>query len=1295
MSGFGAFGGFGSNTNNSSSSGFGGFGSGNTGGGFGSNTNNTSSPFGASKPTFGSGTTSSGGGLFGSNTATSGSGTFGGFGSTANNTTSTGFGSSNTSGGLFGQNKPAFGGSAGGSLFGGGGTGFGSPNTTNAGFGASAPASTALGGSHVNNGTVGTTWTPITEKDGPTGPNASYQSITYGNNSNLGAFSFEELRYADYNKGAKFGNQNGQPGAFGTGTGFGGFGSSNTGSTGFGASNTNTGGGLFGSNTNTTSFGSNQPQNTSTGFGGFGSTNTNTGGGIFGNKPAGGGLFGNTTTSSGTSSGGLFGTSNTATGGFGSGTSGFGSGNTGGGLFGNQNQNQQNKTGFGFGNTNTGGGFGSGTSTFGNTTNTSTGGGLFGSTTSTSSPFGGNQQQQQNTGSTFGGFGQQNTQQNQNTGGGLFGGSFGSNTQNQQKPGGLFGNTASTTGGGLFGNQTNQQNQSTGGGLFGNTGNQQQGGSLFGNKPASTGTGLFGNTTAQPSTNTGSSIFGGLNTNTQQQNTGGGLFGNTQQNQQKPSLFGSSTTTNTNTGGCLFGNLGQTTNQQPAAGSSLFGGSTTQNQQPQQSSLFGSVNQSQQQQQQPQSLTASLLGSNPYGNDQLFMSLGTPSQSPGPLATPLSSSQKMKKSAIIPQYKVNPAAASRLITPQKKPNGFGFSYSTYGTPGSAIGGGSPYSSSLLGGGTFGRSLGKSFSSSNLRHSFPAEEGGILAPGAFTPSSSRGYNSGSLKKLNIDRNLNTRPALFGDSPNHITNGTSRSPSTGRKSVSFDSSATGGNGAADGTTDNSTALVRTETSPSPGPSENGFSRPSKPQANGITNGGPVKGNELAIVPEDALSSVESDKAAAKKRARMTQKDQIPGPYWSKPSTEELRDMTPQQRRSIRDFEVGRENCGVIVFHQPDLTQVPLEKLFTDVVRLDIRSATVYADDCTERKPPVGQGLNVPSTIVLENSWPRAAAGQLPVFEKRGKKFEKHISRLKRVADTHFKDYNPNTGEWTFTVDHYTRYAFPEDDDDDESVDESTMLSEAPGTPTPATRTPIPRSSAISSSSHDMSMLSPPESSPDDTFDFKKGRPRRSIQSQQESPGVPGGYMEEDEYLQDGQDYAEDSESFLEERSVGSPGDGGEEETAASDYESDSVMDQDMAGSFPVPDHTMELTTAIDLPPTTSVQPKSILKQSTQFGATMGTPSKRPLMEGSDWAEQLQRTVSPKKQDRQALKQSQAQFRKADEDLHEPTPRANDKGKVAFGSTIDIMNSLFNQSTAKLDVSQSDKGRGFEVGPTTLVH
>ncbi|EDO14597.1 hypothetical protein Kpol_262p2 [Vanderwaltozyma polyspora DSM 70294] len=553
--------------------------------GFGMNQTNTQSTFGA----------------FGSNTAAGQSNTGG---------MTPSFGLGNTSGTMnspFGQNV--------------------NPSNQGGLFGSNSLTSSAS--SNAMGGQAGTSLKPFTEyqeKDNTTGTMNHFQSITcmpeYRN------FSFEELRFQDYQANRRYPNAPGTAGSqFGATTSAGGFGNML-------GSNTNQPvssgtGGLFGQNPlSKPSFGSAASANTNAGFGSsfggnasgtanaFGGSNApklgmggTTGGGLFGQSPnqQSGGSFGQTTNqaSSSFNTGNAFGASNTSGGGL------FGQNNQqqgGGGLFG-QAQNQGQQQGGLFGQNpqqQQGGLFGQAQNQgqqqgglFGN--KPASGGGLFGQQSNTfnqnqqsGSLYGQNSQQQQGGGGLFGQAQNQGQQQ-----GGLFGqgnqqqqgGLFGQNTQQQAggfgaKPaGGLFGQNQQTTSfgsgsgtaqGGLFGQSTQQQG---GGGLFGQAQNQgQQQGGLFGQGNQQQQGGLFGQNTQQQAGGFGAKPAGGLFGQNQQTTSFGSGPGTAQ-----GGLFGQST--QQQTGGGLFGqgvNQGQQPQPQQQAGG-LFGQST----QPQTGGLFG------------------------------------------------------------------------------------------------------------------------------------------------------------------------------------------------------------------------------------------------------------------------------------------------------------------------------------------------------------------------------------------------------------------------------------------------------------------------------------------------------------------------------------------------------------------------------------------------------------------------------------------------------------------------------------------------------------------------------------
>ena len=1209
--------------------------------------------FGQNKPAtggFGSPAAApSGGGLFGS------SSTGGGFGATNNTTQNNPFGGNNTAA----TSNP----------FGGGSTttntGFGASNTANSGSGFAFGGNANAAG-NTTQGTAATPFVPFTEKDGAGASSTSaYQSITmqpqYQNKS------FEELRVEDYMQNRRLP----QSGSFGSGaaTGgstFGGFGQSAT-----AAPAAQTGGGLFGSNTGATGgfggagstntgFGANATANSNTGFGG-----ASTGGGLFGAaKPAtGGGLFGNTAASTGAATGGFGGATSGSGGGlfgntqaqtntgsaFGGATGGFGAGasntNTGGGLFGAQNNQTQNKPAFGgFGaSANTGT---AGTGAFGQANTTQQpqqGGGLFGSggATNTGGGLFGNQQNKPAGGGLFG---SGNTGA-ASTGGGLFGNTANNTTSNQNTG---FGQSTGNTGGGLFGGGNNtQQNNTAGNSLFGNSQNKPAGGGLFGSSTAGaapTG-GLFGsNNNQQQNTNAGGSLFGNNNNQQQQQNAGGSLFGNQQNKPAGGGLFGNSTAGGG--GNSLFGNnqnqnqggmFGGNNNNNQSGGNSLFGGNNQGQNQGGGSSIFGNSQQQQQQQQQNQ-LTATLTG-DPYGNAQLFSSLAAPSPPVGPLATPLSGAKAPQRPRTSLLSSVRGAApmlgASQNMTPRARP-GYGFSYSTFNSPGSGAQTLTPGAAGLLrptgslGSSLSGR-LSKSFSTSNLRGDTGAEGQSLLRTPAVGQASlllgngNGSVGSGSARKLKIDRTLRTD--LFGDSTpkqKQVESTKDQDPSL-RKSVSFDRSAEHSNARV------SSDLVVREDEDTP----TGSLDPNHVNGNGNGNSNP-----LDSVPEE--SNTPKSPAAASPQSK---KVLGPGAYWTTPSIKQLHTMSRQQLQNLDKFVVGREHVGQVEFGRAggvDLSTVPLDRICGDLVCLETRVCTVYPDD--QEKPPMGEGLNIPSTIALEDSWPRAIrdGSVAPGSKAAAKANEKHMRGLASVKDTDFVEYNVDTGVWTFDVEHFTTYGFDESDDEEDFEDGTDMMDLQPKIPenmrtasSNGLSEPPMTTETHAADESESDMESPGLGEPEDTFEFKLSR-----RSHQGDLDIPGGFdglenkqkstfehddapldnAHPDEYSMSGglgDSYMDDP--FIEAGgAVQAPHPGTLQRYHSSLMEDDDDSEQEVPGSY----HQEPLP------------PRSILKPTANM-RTFASPEKVAEL---PWEEQLQRTMSPKKRDRQALRDMQGSLARA---------------------------------------------------------
>ena len=453
--------------------------------------------------------------------------------------------------------------------------------------------------------------------------------------------------------------------------------------------------------------------------------------------------------------------------------------------------------------------------------------------------------------------------------------------------------------------------------------------------------------------------------------------------------------------------------------------------------------------------------------------------------------------------------------------------------------------------------------------------------------------------------------------------------------------------------------------------------------------VRGNELAIVHEEEAPPPAASTPPAKPVGLA---DQEPGQYWMKPTKEEIEKMNRVQRQKVTGFTVGREGVGHVTFDVPvDLTAINLDELFDNIVVLVVRSLTVYPN--AAKKPPMGKGLNVPSTVSLANSWPRGKDKRTPGGDKAGPGLTKHINRLRRVEDTHFVDYNPDTGIWTFTVDHFTTYKFYEDETDGEDVSEfgQSTLSLPPDAPTPKSRTP--KSQQFEHSFASTSQVTHTESDPEDTFQFRK----KKI--------LPGAFDDADEAMADEYD-EEDQQSFLDERSVGSESESGVEEPidqddVFQDDESVSIVDQEMAGTFPQADNTTEheddsqdgegMDMIVDTP-------GAVMRARMRAVKNSGTPKKSKFLAGNDWTNTLKTTISPQKQDRALLK-SLIDLHGDDSRLDAESTPVPTRNRIVsdgrgFATSIDLMNSLFGQNRSPVKAKVPAKAKGFEVGTPSYI-
>eukprot|EP00163_Fabomonas_tropica_P011988 TRINITY_DN2302_c4_g1_i1.p1 TRINITY_DN2302_c4_g1~~TRINITY_DN2302_c4_g1_i1.p1 ORF type:complete len:2083 (+),score=587.56 TRINITY_DN2302_c4_g1_i1:397-6645(+) len=1013
-----AFSGFGSKptTTFGSTSTFG-SGGGGFGGGGGSTFGATQSTFGntgASGSVFGGGNTggstfgapASGGSIFGQTSQPSsgfgGGSTFGnapasatsGFGSTGTSAfgqqnrsafgASTGSAFGGASGGLgstggFGSTGGggAFGQSAGGSIFGGGNTGNtgsvfgGGGGSTFGNSGSTFGGGSAFGASANTGGMMG----------GAGGQMPPYQPTREqeGNSVNIThaitampqyqATTFEELRFLDYQQGRKGG--------------------------GSGAA---AGGSLFGQS----------GANTGSVFGGGGSS-------AFGSKPATGG-FGSTA-----GGGGLFG-GNTAQSqsAFGSGGSAFGS-SGGGSVFGGGAQSQ---SAFGasstFGAKPAGSAFGStmgqsqsafgGTSAFGSKpagsafgSAPSAGGGLFGSTASSGGAFG----QPSSGGSLFGG-GQTAAS------GGMFGAAA--------KPagGGLFGAQPAATGGSLFGGAASGASTGFGGGTFGAKPATSGGfGGFGGGATAQSGGGLFG---AKPA----GSAFGGGGLGTSAPATGGGLFG-ASAGAGGSSLFGGSAAAKpaggfgASTGG-LFGggsSFGAATGQSAGSLFSASSGAASTG------GLFGAAPTAQ----PTQPLTATLTAQ-PYGANPLFSNTApattsatassAPALPPSQTAVGLRNRDAARKAASVasPSYKSVPKSAAHI-----KPRGFSR------MPGGKL--------SLLEG----------------EAALP-----VLSPDVFVARHS-------VKHLTIESPI--IPLSKSDPADLSTDASFSAPATDRRRVTFgvNSKESPGHGASDSF---SLSTAGPSTPQQNGRSDAPSSAGRSSQGHNTSGTGDATVDDLDIVrptfirppagtyrPPDGQGSGDSrrynsysefynehvnntsnaSRGSLDKSGDLSPAGSSGGArpptltkegYFTVPSISELHSMSAQQRSRIQDFVIGRSGIGQVCFlGTTDVNNLSLD----DIVIFRPKEVVVYPEEL--HKPPEGEQLNKPSIVTLHDCLPIDKNTMRPTQDEEAiKKLANRVRRKTAKMGAEFIEFNTETGDWVFKVEHFSRYGL---DDDSSSEDE----------------------------------------------------------------------------------------------------------------------------------------------------------------------------------------------------------------------------------------------------------------------
>lgn len=583
---------------------------------------------------------------------------------------------------------------------------------------------------------------------------------------------------------------------------------------------------------------------------------------------------------------------------------------------------------------------------------------------------------------------------------------------NKPNGGSLFGaNTVSTPSPGNptgFNNGQNNSNKPPASSLFGNSNITQstpQTNSLFtSNNPATS--------TQKPS------LFSGPSSTAQQNSNSGGLFGNSgTQPATGNNGFGNNTTTTANTGfqanginadkqqnGGLFGN-------KPSNSGSLFGTNSSQN-----NSLF-SNNPSNTATTAP---NTSLFGNPSQGSGSLFSS-DKLQASAGPMSNgnrqPLQQQQFPAQQQSSNPYGLQlssnpvlsmPESITTLITNERQPASSSKQTRKFSTS-SSIGSSSslaPTSNSTL--------IGKL--TSRLKNLKSRE----TTQGLFSPSNKNLAKQDNFSVISREDG-NEQGKNFKGKTNSLTSYLSKDVSSLKK-LTIDT--------------NRSAAKKMKLF-------NGMSSTTKTKDLEENDGKPKRSGADKLLfsshPSDASPTEPSAEASLDEEHR---KSRDYTDYWCSPTLEQLQQLSERQLANVLNFVIGRKNYGSISFdYEVDLTAFKndFEELFgKTIIFNDNKTVEVYPDP--ENKPSVGNGLNVPATITLQNVYPIDKKTKKPILDNsKIAEVQYFVKRLRNMKEMQFISYNPFGGIWTFRVKHFSVWGIVNEDDIEIDSDEAIKSNE----------------------------------------------------------------------------------------------------------------------------------------------------------------------------------------------------------------------------------------------------------------
>lgn len=162
----------------------------------------------------------------------------------------------------------------------------------------------------------------------------------------------------------------------------------------------------------------------------------------------------------------------------------------------------------------------------------------------------------------------------------------------------------------------------------------------------------------------------------------------------------------------------------------------------------------------------------------------------------------------------------------------------------------------------------------------------------------------------------------------------------------------------------------------------------------------------------------RASSGEKARLGNSSQSQAPIstvldsYTIPSLSDLRGMTDSQLSNIASFTYGLKGLGEVTWLEAvDVRGLNLDK----IIKIVPREVCVYPDE--KEVPPVGDGLNKPARIKLHGIWKFNRKTKTPL--KNAAATAAIVSRLKQHCDSEgltFLGYDVRTGTWTFRAEHF---------------------------------------------------------------------------------------------------------------------------------------------------------------------------------------------------------------------------------------------------------------------------------------